>query len=543
MHRTQRVGLDPLECPRRHQSTDCSITRDPAEVESSLHRLLITSARFDADHLPTHLPRSRHGCEQFAVIGLVAGQEADAAGISATHYDASMDTVMALLGGLAGGGVLGAAIMAIFAGRSRRQLHRDHDMAIARAESLEDQSRQVLDELASLRSELADVNNRREVAERSVASQQERIAALEQAEHRLKETFALTSSEALKASNEQFLSLAQERFGKLMEQAKGDAQQRHQAIDNLVKPVRELLQKHGDAITEIEKNRATAYKQLEVQIKQIADSHDKLNTQTNRLVSALRRPEARGQWGEMQLRNAVELAGMTKHCDFHEQPQTDDPDTRDRPDMIVHMPGGGVIVVDAKVALDAYLDAMQPDAPRIDLLKRHTDQVKSHYQRLATKQYWNQFDRTPKLVVMFMPLESALVAALEHRPEMHSDAMANNVLIATPTLLIALLRAVAYGWQQESVAENARAIAQTGRELHERIGTFVNHLGKVGDSLQRSTSAYNAAVGSLEARVIPSTRKLRELGATNDDEHEPPRILDVTPRSLAERRNEEITGN
>jgi DNA recombination protein RmuC len=317
-----------------------------------------------------------------------------------------------------------------------------------------------------------------------------------------------------------------------MSEAKGDVEKKQQAIDAMVKPIRELLEKHSTAVHELEKKREVAYKGLEEQIKHIIAANEKLDRETGRLVSALRRPEQRGRWGEMQLRNVVELAGMTEHCDFDEQPMTDDPTTRDRPDMTVHMPGGGRIVVDAKVALDAYLDALQPDADRDALMRRHGDQVQSHYKRLAAKQYWEQFDRTPKLVVMFMPLESALVAALESKPTLHADAMQNHVLIATPTLLVALLRAVAYGWQQEAVAENARDIARVGGELHERIAVFVRHFEKVGANLEKATKTYNDAVGSMESRVLPSTRKLEQLRVNTGDEIDSPAPIEIECRPL-----------
>ena len=227
---------------------------------------------------------------------------------------------------------------------------------------------------------------------------------------------------------------------------------------------------------------------------------------------------------------------MLEHCDFCEQPQTDDPATRDRPDMVVRLPGGGRIVVDSKIACDSYLDALQPDSDRASLMRRHADLVEKHWRSLASKRYWEQFERTPGLVVMFMPLESALVAALEVKPTLHAEAMKNHVLIATPTLLVALLRAVAYGWQQESIAANAREIASIGHELYDRVGKFVEHFEDVGSRLGMAVGSYNRAVGSLERRILPSTRKLRDLGATTREELESPPRIDIDPRVLAEAR-------
>jgi len=331
--------------------------------------------------------------------------------------------IIGLVIGLIVGGGVGAlvAVVRLFAGRAKIQA--DLADARARVEALEIKGHEQLDQIEHGRAELKEEQQRRETADRQVATLGEQLKAreqqfaeqrklLEEAKTRLSDAFTALGAKALRENNEQFLSLAKKTFESLMTEAKGDVEKRQQAIDALVKPIRELLEKHNTAVGEIEKKREVAYKGLEEHVKQIAASHEKLNTETNRLVSALRRPEQRGRWGEMQLRNVVELAGMTKHCDFEEQPQTDDPTTRDRPDLIVHMPGGGVIVVDSKVALDAYLDAIGSETDRQAQLKRHAEHVEQHYKGLAAKKYWEQFDRTPKLVVMFMPLESALVACL-----------------------------------------------------------------------------------------------------------------------------------
>jgi DNA recombination protein RmuC len=315
-------------------------------------------------------------------------------------------------------------------------------------------------------------------------------------------------------------------------ESRGDAERRRQAIESLIKPINALLEKQNSAVAEIEKKREVAYRGLEEQIKAIAASHEKLGTETSRLVAALRRPEQRGRWGEMQLHNAVELAGMTAHCDFTLQPQTDDPTTRDRPDMIVHIPGGGRIIVDAKVALDAYLEALEPGTDHAALVQRHASQVVEHYRHLASKQYWSQFERTPKLVVMFMPLESAMTAALEVKPDLHAEAMKHDVLIATPTLLVAMLRAIAYGWQQDDVAANARQIARVGDELYKRLSLFAKRFTRIGAGIDDAREAYNAAVGTLENRVLASTRELKRLHATTEPEIETPRRLEVETRPI-----------
>lgn len=370
------------------------------------------------------------------------------------------------------------------------------------------------------------------------AAMEQRIAEqkkyVEQAEKRLEGVFAGRSQEALDANSKRFLTLATETFGKALADMKGDADTRATKIDAALKPVRELLDKQQSALAALETKREKAYAGLEAHIQQIAESHQRLDRQTGNLVSALRRPEQRGRWGEMQLRNAVEMAGMSHHCDFREQAQTDADGTRDRPDMVVNLPGGGVIVVDSKVALDAYLDAQQPDADRDACLERHARQIENHRRGLAARRYWEQFERTPQLVVMFMPVESALVAALDKKPDLHADAMRDNVLIATPTLLVALLRAIAYGWQQEATAANAREVAQTGRELYDRLGTFAEHLARVGKGIAAAGDAYNKSIGSLERSVLPSARRFRDLEVVTavDEEITPPPLVETEPRTI-----------
>jgi DNA recombination protein RmuC len=349
----------------------------------------------------------------------------------------------------------------------------------------------------------------------------------------LKDSFSALGADALRANNEAFLNLATRSLQTVLVEAKGDVEKKQQAIDALIRPMREVLEKHQVALIDIEKKREVAYRGLEEQIKVIAGSHAKLEGTTDRLATALRRPEQRGRWGEMQLRNAVEMAGMTEHCDFTEQPQTDDQDTRDRPDMIVHMPGRGVIVIDSKVALDAYLDALLAGGDTASAMQRHAEQVEKHYRKLATKRYWDQFEDTPKLVVMFMPMESALVAALEVKPDLHADAMDNHVLIATPTLLVALLRAVAYGWQQEDLATNARKIANTGSELYSRLKKFVEHFTAIGRSIESAGKSFDEAVGSLESRLLPAARELRDLHATTEEPIEKPLTLQVETRQIS----------
>lgn len=447
------------------------------------------------------------------------------------------------IAGLVVGGVIGAAAVLLRQQAAQRSMHTDLANANARALSLETQARAALDEAQHQREQWRAADQAREAAEKRAAvitteleakRQQidEQRLLLAEAEKKLSDTFASLGSKALRDNNAQFLDLAKQVFEKLMKEASGDVEKKQQAIDNLVKPIKELLEKQNTAVAELEKKREADKGGLEKHLQMIATAHDKLTGETSRLVTALRKSDVRGRWGEMQLRNAVELAGMTAHCDFQEQVQTDDPTTRDRPDMIVRLPGGGVIVVDSKVALEAYLDAIQPGADRDAQMRRHADHVQTHCDRLAHKRYWEQFERTPKAVVMFMPLESALIAALEVKPNLHADAMQQHVLIATPTLLVALLRAVAYGWQQEDVAANARQIQQVGQELYDRLATFVENFEGVGRGLTTAGTAYNKAIGSLESRVLPSARKLKELHTTTADAIDSPPPIEIEVRTV-----------
>jgi DNA recombination protein RmuC len=359
-----------------------------------------------------------------------------------------------------------------------------------------------------------------------------------QAQQQLTATFKATGAEALKSNSEQFLSLAKQTFETLLAQAKGDVEKKQLAIDELVKPMKEALDRQVAALTEMEKTRAQDRSSMQEQLRMIASAHEKLSGETSQLVKALRRPEQRGRWGELQLRNVVELAGMTRHCDFLEQMVIPGEDGNLRPDMLVKLPGEGLIVTDAKVALDAYFDAIEArdDETRRDALKRHARQFASHIDTLADKRYWDFATRigkrTPQLVAMFVPLESALVAALEANPELHGEAMKRHVFIATPTLLVAMLRAIAYGWRQEDVAANAQKIAETGRQLYDRLSTFVSHFEKIGTALQRGNEAYNAAVGSLERTLLPAARRFRDLNATNAADLDPPRPIEIEVRPI-----------
>lgn len=306
---------------------------------------------------------------------------------------------------------------------------------------------------------------------------------------------------------------------------------RRSSAPDLLEPVRESLNRFDTHVRELESSRQYAYGELRQQVRGLAESQERLRSETGRLASALRAPTVRGRWGEVQLRRVVELAGMVEHCDFLEQPTLDGEDGRQRPDMVVTLPGGRRIVVDAKAPLHHYLEALEAEDPgeRRDGLREHARQVRAHIARLSAKSYWSRFDDAPEFVVLFLPGEAFFSAALEQDPDLIEAGADDRVILATPTTLIALLRSVAFGWRQEQVADNARAVSELGRELHGRLVTLAGHLDGVGKNLDRAVRGYNDAVGSLESRVLVSARRFSELGAVGDEElEEPTRVVSMT---------------
>jgi DNA recombination protein RmuC len=332
-------------------------------------------------------------------------------------------------------------------------------------------------------------------------------------------TFAELSAEALHKNNEQFLALAETKLSQVQAAAQGDLNQRQQAIAQLLHPLSETLARYEQGLQKIEVERRGAYEGLSEKVAQLHLGHEQLQKETRNLVTALRSPQTRGRWGEIQLRRVVEMAGMVAHCDFDEQVSTTSEDGRLRPDMIVHVPGGGEIVVDAKVPLEAFLRLIDADddASRTVFQASHARQLRAHVDQLAKKEYWKQFAQSPQQVVAFIPGDQLLSAAYESDPTLQEHAMANGVLLTTPTMLIALLRTVAFGWRQESLAENAREVQKLGAELYERLRTMSSHMQRLQRSLTASVSAYNDAVGSLESRVLVSARRFPALGVVGTE--------------------------
>ncbi|MGC2476364.1 MAG: DNA recombination protein RmuC, partial [Candidatus Sulfotelmatobacter sp.] len=351
----------------------------------------------------------------------------------------------------------------------------------------------------------------------------------------LQNAFKALAADALKSNNSSFLQIAQETLKRFQTEAKGDLEAKQKAVADLVAPVRESLSKVDAQIQQMEKERMDAYGGLRQQVESLITSQKELQSETGNLVRALRTPNVRGRWGEIQLRRVVEIAGMLSYCDFAEQETITTESGRLRPDLVVKLPGGKRVVVDAKTPLQAFLDAFETtdEEARRACLANHARQVRDHINTLAGKKYWEQFESTPEFVVMFLPGETFFSAALEQDTGLIEHGVLNKVIPASPTTLIALLKAINYGWNQEKLARNAHEISVLGKELHERLRKLAGHITGVGTNLDRAVEAYNQAVGSLENRVLVSARKFAELGASvaeNIPELEP---IETTARALS----------
>ena len=421
-----------------------------------------------------------------------------------------MDTLTLILG-IGIGGACGALMVWL----SRRG-NSDANM-IRTEESLRAAQRQAADlknELESERGQHAEAErNLATIAEREKGTQQrlaEQKTIIEEMRKQLLDTFEASSRKALQDNSERFIQQAAERM----------------------KPLREQLEKQERLVAEMTKERQKGFGEIGETLKQVLDSHRSLSAETNKLTTALRRPDQRGRWGEVQLRRVVELAGMVEHCDFSEQTTLRDDDTAQRPDMVINLPNGGRIAVDSKVPLDAYLDAIEDADERKARRAEHCKALEARWKELARKSYWDSLEGSPELVVMFIPIESALMAAMELKPTMHADALADRVLIATPMLLVALLQSIAHGWRQEQLAADAQRIAEAGRELYKRLQKFSGLHAKVGSRLESAVRAYNESVGSFESRLLKSSERLRELGVAGDALESPIHIT-TAPRLIS----------
>jgi DNA recombination protein RmuC len=451
----------------------------------------------------------------------------------------TIDIVIIFLFGFAAGGILLWIIARLV---SQKEILRQSDEIklshAARASELEGRARyaegqmdqlrqqaaQAESEITGLRKSLDDertqaveAQTRLAEAARSLEKQREIIEVMKT---EMTDTFRAQASAALESSNRSFLELASEHLGKILEQTKGKLGEHQVSLDGTIRPLQEILKRYEEQLRDMEKARAEQSWNLSQQIKSLSDVNEALQRETSSLSTALRKPQVSGSWGQMSLRRAAELAGMVPWCDFFEQVSVDTETGKLRPDMVVRLPNGRVIVIDAKAPVDAFLSALQASSEedRKKAFAGYVSAVRSHMNGLGSKAYWDQFEESPELVVMYLPGETFFSAAIENDPQLIEDGSLKKVILATPTTLIALLKAVAYGWQQEQVASGAREINRLGRELYDRFSVVADHITRAGTNLTKAVEAHNDAVRSIETRLMPSFRRFRELGVSTSRE-------------------------